>query len=178
MIKEELIKRCRKNDRRAQRELYDHLSSMLYFTCRRYLKNEHDADDALAESFVIIFTKLHQLKDPKALEGWAKRITVNQCLQKIKKSVNFNLYIDEVKTASDVLLEDSVSLEHQDLLKLVTYLPDGCKTVFNLFVIEGFSHKDIAEELGISVGTSKSQLNVARTKLMDLVNQFYFSKAN
>ena len=178
MTKEKLIKQCRRNDRKAQRELYDHLSSMLFYTCKRYLLNAHDIDDALAESFVIIFTKIDQLKDPNALEGWAKRITVNQCLQKIRKKVNFNLYIGDIQ--SDTFWTDSqeASLEHEDLLKLVTYLPEGCKTVFNLFVIEGFSHKEIADELGISVGTSKSQLNVARTKLQGLVNQFYFSKAN
>ena len=178
MIREKLIKKCKKNDRKAQRELFDHLSSMLYYTCKRYLKNEHYIEDALAESFVIIFTKLDQLKNPDALEGWAKRIAVNQCLQKIKKSVNFNLYIDDVTPQAEWSQPADTSLENQDLLKLVSKLPDGCQTVFNLFVIEGYAHKEIADELNISVGTSKSQLNVAKNKLQDLIHHYYFSKAN
>lgn len=178
MDRGKIIKQCKKNNRKAQRELYDHLSSMLFYTCKRYLKEEADIDDVLAESFVIIFTKLNQLKEERALEGWAKRITINQCLKRIKKNVNFNLYLEDVTEESEWSLPPDTSLEKEDLLQLVASLPQGCKTVFNLFVIEGFSHKEIAEQLSISLGTSKSQLNVAKNKLKDLVNQYYFSKAN
>jgi RNA polymerase sigma factor (sigma-70 family) len=87
------------------------------------------------------------------------------------------LYLEDVSLKDQPLTDEMCELEEEDLLNLLKYLPDGCKTVFSLFVIEGFSHKDIAEKLQISEGTSKSQLNVAKTKLKDLVNQFYYQKA-
>ena len=102
---------------------------------------------------------------------------MNQCLMKLKKNVNFNLYLEDVSLKNQPLTDEMCELEEEDLLNLLNYLPDGCKTVFSLFVIEGFSHKDIAEKLQISEGTSKSQLNVAKTKLKDLINQFYYQKA-
>jgi RNA polymerase sigma factor (sigma-70 family) len=102
---------------------------------------------------------------------------VNQCLMQLKKNVNFNLYLEDVSLKDQPLTDEMCELEEEDLLNLLNHLPDGCKTVFSLFVIEGFSHKDIAEKLQISEGTSKSQLNVAKTKLKDLVNQLYYQKA-
>ena len=131
----------------------------------------------MADAFYIIFTKIDQLKEELAFEGWAKKIAVNQCLMQLKKNVNFNLYLEDVSLKEQPLTDEMADLEEEDLLNLLNYLPDGCKTVFSLFVIEGFSHKDIAEKLQISEGTSKSQLNVAKTKLKDLVNQFYYQKA-
>jgi RNA polymerase sigma-70 factor (ECF subfamily) len=141
------------------------------------LKKEEEIEEAMADAFYIIFTKIDQLKEELAFEGWAKKIAVNQCLMQLKKNVNFNLYLEDVSLRDQPLTDEMCELEEEDLLNLLNYLPDGCKTVFSLFVIEGFSHKDIAEKLQISEGTSKSQLNVAKTKLKDLVNQFYYQKA-
>ncbi|MES2862846.1 MAG: sigma-70 family RNA polymerase sigma factor [Bacteroidota bacterium] len=134
-------------------------------------------EEAMADAFYIIFTKIDQLKEELAFEGWAKKIAVNQCLMQLKKNVNFNLYLEDVSLKNQPLTDEMCELEEEDLLNLLNYLPDGCKTVFSLFVIEGFSHKDISEKLQISEGTSKSQLNAAKTKLKDLVNQFYYQKA-
>ena len=163
--------------RDAQRQLYEQMAPKLYRTCKRYLKKEEDIEEALADAFYIIFTKLDQLKEIKAFEGWARRITVNQCLYSIKKNINFNMYLDDVKTIAQPATAEVTDLEEEDLLKLLTQLPEGCQTVFNLFVIEGYGHKEIASMLNVSEGTSKSQLNAAKTKLKDLVNNLYYQKA-
>lgn len=178
MIDIQLIQACKKQQRDAQRQVYELLARKLYYTCSRYLKKEEEIEEAMADAFYIIFTKIDQLKEELAFEGWAKKIAVNQCLMQLKKNVNFNLYLEDVSLKNQPLTDEMCELEEEDLLNLLNYLPDGCKTVFSLFVIEGFSHKDIAEKLQISEGTSKSQLNVAKTKLKDLVNQFYYQKVN
>ena len=177
MIDIQLIQACKKQQRDAQRQVYELLARKLYYTCSRYLKKEEEIEEAMADAFYIIFTKIDQLKEELAFEGWAKKIAVNQCLMQLKKNVNFNLYLEDVSLRDQPLTDEMCELEEEDLLNLLNYLPDGCKTVFSLFVIEGFSHKDIAEKLQISEGTSKSQLNVAKTKLKDLINQFYYQKA-
>lgn len=177
MINIQLIQACKKQQRDAQRQVYELLARKLYYTCSRYLKKEEEIEEAMADAFYIIFTKIDQLKEELAFEGWAKKIAVNQCLMQLKKNVNFNLYLEDISLKNQPLTDEMCELEEEDLLNLLNYLPDGCKTVFSLFVIEGFSHKDIAEKLQISEGTSKSQLNVAKTKLKDLVNQFYYQKA-
>ena len=177
MINIQLIQACKKQQRDAQRQVYELLARKLYYTCSRYLKKEEEIEEAMADAFYIIFTKIDKLKEEVAFEGWAKKIAVNQCLMQLKKNVNFNLYLEDVSLKNQPLTDEMCELEEEDLLNLLNYLPDGCKTVFSLFVIEGFSHKDIAEKLQISEGTSKSQLNVAKTKLKDLVNQFYYQKA-
>ena len=177
MIDIQLIQACKKQQRDAQRQVYELLARKLYYTCSRYLKKEEEIEEAMADAFYIIFTKIDQLKEELAFEGWAKKIAVNQCLMQLKKNVNFNLYLEDVSLKNQPLTDEMCELEEEDLLNLLNYLPDGCRTVFSLFVIEGFSHKDIAEKLQISEGTSKSQLNVAKTKLKDLVNQFYYQKA-
>ena len=99
------------------------------------------------------------------------------CLLQIKKNINFNLYLEDVSYNSQPLADEVTDLEEEDLLNLLKYIPDGCQTIFNLFVIEGYSHKEIAEQLGISEGTSKSQLNAAKSKLKELVRTFYYQKA-
>ena len=163
--------------RDAQRQVYEHLAPKLYRTCKRYLKKEEEVEEALADAFYTIFTKLDQLKEVKAFEGWARKITVNQCLLSIKKNVNFNLYLEDISTYNQPITEEETELEDDDLLILLLQIPEGCQTIFNLFVIEGYSHKEIATLLNISEGTSKSQLNVAKGKLKILVNQLYYQKA-
>lgn len=177
MINEKIINDCKKQQREAQRLVYEDLAPKLYRTCKRYLKKEEEIEEALADAFYTIFTKLDQLKEILAFEGWARKITVNKCLLSIKKNVNFNMYLDDVKQLSQPLTPEMSDLEEEDLMNLLNFIPAGCKTIFNLFVIEGYGHKEIASMLSISEGTSKSQLNVAKTKLKDLVNNLYYQKA-
>jgi RNA polymerase sigma-70 factor (ECF subfamily) len=145
--------------------------------CKRYLKKEEEIEEVLADAFFTLFTKIEQLKEDLAFEAWARKITVNNCLLQIKKNINFNLYLEDVSYNSQPLADEVTDLEEEDLLNLLNYIPDGCQTIFNLFVIEGYSHKEIAEQLGISEGTSKSQLNAAKSKLKELVRTFYYQKA-
>ena len=154
------------------------LSPKLYRTCKRYLKKEEEIEEVLADAFYIIFTKIEQLKELGAFEAWARKITVNQCLLQLKKKVNFNLYLEDTSIYLHPEAPEDTQLEEEDLLKLLDLLPEGCKTVFNLFVIEGYGHKEIAQMLQVSEGTSKSQLNVAKTKLKELIAKFYYQNAN
>lgn len=163
--------------RGSQRQVYELLAPKLYRTCKRYLKKEEEIEEAMADAFYTIFTKLDQLKEVLAFEAWARKITVNQCLLTLKKNINFNIYLDDMKVEPKLETADDTVLEEEDLLQLLNHIPEGCKTVFNLFAIEGYSHKEIATMLGISEGTSKSQLNVSRTKLKELVNNLYYQKA-
>ena len=177
MINETILINCRKMQREAQRHVYEYMSPKLYRTCKRYLKKEEEIEEVLADAFYTIFTKMEQLKELGAFEAWARKITVNNCLLQIKKNINFNLYLEDVSYNSQPLADEVTDLEEEDLLNLLKYIPDGCQTIFNLFVIEGYSHKEIAEQLGISEGTSKSQLNAAKSKLKELVRTFYYQKA-
>jgi len=163
--------------RDAQRQLYELLAPKLYRTCKRYLKNEEEIEEALADAFFMILTKMDQVKEVQAFEGWARKVTVSQCLLSIRKKVNFNMYLDDVNELSQPLTSELTDLEEEDLLNLMNFIPEGCRTIFNLFVVEGYSHREIADMLTISEGTSKSQLNVAKTKLKDLVNKMYYQKA-
>lgn len=178
MINEELIAACRKKQRDAQRQVYDFMAPKLYYTCKRYLKREELIEEAMADTFYTIFTKLDQLKEDKAFEAWARKIAVNQCLLYIKRNVNFNIYIEDMGYSAEPSQPQSVGLEEEDLLELLNHIPEGCRTVFNLFAIEGYSHKEIAAMLNVSEGTSKSQLNVSRTKLKELVNNVYYQNVN
>lgn len=163
--------------RDAQRQVYELMAPKLYRTCKRYLKKEEEIEEALADAFYTIFTKLDQLKEFGAFEAWCRKITVNHCLAAIKKKTNFNLYLDDVKVLSQPFTDEVTELEEEDLLNLLNHIPEGCRTVFNLFVIEGYGHKEIAAMLNISEGTSKSQLNASKTKLKELVNNLYYQKA-
>lgn len=177
MITENLLIGCKKMQRDAQRQVYEHMAPKLYRTSKRYLKHEEEIEEALADAFYTIFTKLDQLSRWQSFEGWARKIVVNECLLTIRKKVNFNMYIDDMSVDAHPISPASTDLEEEDLLQLLEKIPEGCRTVFNLFVIEGYSHKEIATNLNISEGTSKSQLNAAKQKLRDLVNQLYFQKA-
>lgn len=177
MIQESLIQSCRLNQREAQRQVYELMGPKLYRNCKRYLKQEEEIEEVLADAFYIIFTKLDQLKENHAFEAWARKIAVNLCLQRLKKQVNFNLYLEDSKHEPSYSIGSDTQVQEEDLLKLLLFLPDGCRTVFNLYAIEGYSHKEIAQQLGISEGTSKSQLNFARTKLQNLVQTHYYQQA-
>ncbi len=174
MINETLLIACKKMQRDAQRQVYEYMSPKLYRTCKRYLKKEEEIEEVLADSFYTVFTKMDQLKELGAFEGWARKITVNNCLHQLKRNVNFNLYLEDTKLQLQPETLPENHLEEEDLLNLLNFIPEGCKTIFNLFVIEGYGHKEIASMLHISEGTSKSQLNVAKTKLRELVGNHYY----
>ncbi|MGE8526021.1 RNA polymerase sigma factor [Chryseobacterium rhizosphaerae] len=170
-MERKLLLECQRNDRNAQRKVYEKMAGRLYAVCRRYLKNDEDIEEVLADTFYKIFTKIDQLQNPEIFEAWARKIAVNECLQKLRTNkVMFISLEDNFSHSSDGTAEN-ISFE-KDIMSLLSFLPEGCRAIFNLFAIEGYPHKEIATMLSISEGTSKSQLNFARKKLQELlVNQ-------
>lgn len=164
---EEIVKQSLEGNVKAQRQLFDNYSSILLGVCRRYAKNQYQADDIFQEAFINIFNNLHQWSSEKgAFQPWIYRITVNTAIAIIKKE-NKHLASDvedELSISSyDVDLDEQLSFK--DLQKIIDELPNGQKLIFNLYAIEGYTHREIAEQLGINEGTSKSQLAKARNNL-------------
>ena len=171
----EIIKGCKSGDRKSQASLYQLFSDKLYGVCLRYLKNEDDACDALHEGFIKIFKNIKQLKEPKAIQGWMRKIIVNTALEKFRNIIHTEpIHEIYVKTKNDETNIES-DISKKDLLKLIYELSPQYRTVFNLFAIEGYSHKEISKMLNISEGTSKSNLSRARSILQDKVKALYNS---
>lgn len=168
-MNQELLLRCKNQDRIAQRQVYEQFAGKLYAVCKRYLKNDEDAEEALADTFYAIFTKMNQLQNIEVFEAWAKKIAVNNCLQQLRKKHNLQISIEETLVEKTHAAENTGFGFEKDILSLLNFLPEGCRTVFSLFAIDGYPHKEIAEMLSISEGTSKSQVNFARKKLQELL---------
>lgn len=160
MIDIELIQACKRQDRIAQKMLYTLLLPKLYATCKQYVTEHTDIEDILSEAFVSIFTKIEQLTSEAAIVSWARKITVNQCLAFLRQRKTFETLSDDYKDAEPIHQPES-----RDIFQLVNHLPEHSRLVFNLAVVEGYSHKEIAVLLQISEGTSKSQLHYAKSKL-------------
>lgn len=162
-----LVEKCIKGDARAQRALFDKFAPKMLGVCMRYAKNTEQAEDVLQDGFVKVFTKLSNYSGNGSFEGWIRRIIVNTALDEIRKNVKFqkNVSVDEVDYKLELDSHILEGLAAQDLMKIVNELPDGYRIVFNMFAIEGYSHKDIAMQLNISENTSKSQYSRARAYL-------------
>ncbi len=172
---QEIVEGCRKGDRSAQRRLYEHFKGNMFALCLRYGNSRQDAEDILQEGFVKVFRDLHQYKGAGSLEGWIRKVMLNTALQYIKRQKNL-LQTDDLDSKAYRIGEEDAHFEDegqmaQTLLKLMHKMPTGFRTVLNLYVLEGFTHQEIAEELGISVGTSKSQLNRAKAFLKNLLEK-------
>ncbi len=139
----------------------------------RYMKNEVDAEDALIKGFYKIFKNLHLFKGEGSFEGWMKRIVINECLMLLRKNHNINMMvaIDDTSVMNTLKVDFVDNLTYQEVLALLDELPVGYRTVFNMYVIEGYKHREIGEALGISINTSKSQLILAKKKLQQLVKK-------
>ena len=171
---EEIIRGCKVNDRCCQKALYDLYSQKMYGVCIAYMKDEQLAQDILHDSYFKIFKKIDHFKDDaRKVEGWIRRIVVNTAIDYLRRDKKFTAsdYIESYQTAGycDVAQNTNVN----DLTDLINLLPNGARTVFNLYSLEGYKHKEIAEILNISEGTSKSQFSRAKTILQSLVNQYY-----
>jgi RNA polymerase sigma factor (sigma-70 family) len=163
---EELIEGCRRQNRQAQKRLYEQYSSKFYALCCRYVKDKMEAEDVLITAFTKILDKIDQYTGEGNFEGWMRRVMVNEALSYLRR--NKNMYLETTIEAANYepdynKLENQ--LEAEDLMKLIETLPSGYKIVFNMYAIDGYSHKEIAEQLGITESTSKSQLSRARTAL-------------
>lgn len=166
----ELIEACIKGDRVAQRNLYDLFSRRMYVVCLRYTKSQQEAEDVLQDSFIKVFKNLKGYRGDSRLDYWIKRIVINTALNSQRKKLYMYpmVDIDDVKNDFDHNKAFS-NFQMEELLKMIKELPTGCQTVFNLFAIEGYSHKEIAEMLEVSEGTSKSQFARARKLLQDKI---------
>lgn len=169
---QELINGCRRGNHHAQQRLFDLYSSRMYGVCLRYLKNTMQAEDVLVMAFTKVFDRISQFKGEGSFEGWIRRITVNEALTALRRTrmmmVETDLERADFEPDYDRL---SDHLEEEDLLKMIEQLPPGYRVVFNMYAIDGYSHKEIAEQLGISENTSKSQLSRARVYLQKLLAQ-------
>lgn len=162
-----MVSNCRQGDAKAQKYLFDAFATPMFRLCWRYIKDQSEAEDTLLTGFQKVFSsiKSFEYRDDKSLENWIKKIMVNECLMRLRKTNNFNLtsISDEMPVLSDIDLESNLSAE--DIYALILELPAGYRTVFNLYVIEGYSHKEIASQLQISELTSRSQLSKAKAML-------------
>ncbi|MFZ9586207.1 MAG: RNA polymerase sigma factor [Crocinitomicaceae bacterium] len=171
-IFESLIDRCIQRDERARKELYDLFSAQMFSVCLRYAKNRSQAEDIFQDAFVKVFEHLPKLTNKSHFPGWIKRVFVNTAIDSIRANnkYNTNENIQIIEHFADVQPSIIDDMAHEDLLDLIQSLPPRAKIVFNMFVMEGYSHQEIADELGISVGTSKSHLfdakNILKTKLL------------
>ncbi len=167
---EELIKGCLRRDRVAQQQLFDQYSSKMYGLCYRYVRHAMEAEDILVTAFTKIFERIEQFKGEGSFEGWMRRVVVNEALTYLRKSRTMYLETD-LEQADRQPDYDQLGdhLEEEDLLKMIQELPAGYRLVFNMYAIDGYSHKEIAEQLGISENTSKSQLSRARVYLQKLL---------
>jgi RNA polymerase sigma-70 factor (ECF subfamily) len=172
---QEILDACKNGNRLAQRQLYEHFKGKMFAVCMRYANNRQDAEDLLQEGFVKVFRDLHQYKGLGSLEGWIRRVVLHVALQYIRRQKKTLQTTDLESLSFQIGEEDPVVFEEGDnarsLVKLMQKLPAGFRTVLNLYVLEGFTHPQIAEELGITVGTSKSQLNRAKAYLKSLLEK-------
>lgn len=180
---EELIKQCKKKQRSAQAELYQHFAPKMFAVCRLYTNCYEDAQDVFQEAFVHAFHKIEQYKNKGSFEGWLRRIMVNTCLEKHRKDSKFKLIRKDDFNDDDNLVteeENNISkISQSELLELIHQLPERYQMVFVLYVLEDYSHNQIAEELNITVGTSKSNLSRAKAWLQEKLkkkNQLHYNQ--
>ncbi|MBS1764058.1 MAG: sigma-70 family RNA polymerase sigma factor [Bacteroidetes bacterium] len=171
MLNDELIQQCKAGDGRAQKKVYELTASKMMGVCLRYTKDEDEAKDLLQDGYIKVFQKIATYRGEGSLEGWIKKVIINTALENLRsKKLSFESFDNQYIDTSDTAVTNT-KMEAKDLLKLIQSLPDGYRTVFNLFAIEGYSHQEIANQLGISAGTSKSQFARARQLLQKLLTE-------
>lgn len=171
MTLEQLIKQCQRNNTNAQSELYKLFSGKLFSVCLKYSRNYSEAEDNLQDAFLTIFNKISQYKHKGSFEGWMKRIVINTALQRYREKGVFSLVHEEIEDTEVTLSIEEESLSLDYLLGLIQQLPDRYRLVFNLYVLDDYSHKEISRMLEISTGTSKSNLARARYILKEKIEQ-------
>ena len=164
---QELVQACIRQERLAQRQLYELFASKLLVTAMRYMKNKADAEDVLQDSFIKIYQKLPTFRFDCPLEAWLRKIVVNTALKQLQNQPNWMQHTDAQLVSDEVEQQDITlsNFQFDQLMEIVQTLPDGCRTIFNLYAIEGYQHNEIAEMLGVSEGPSKSQYSRARSLL-------------
>ncbi len=168
MSLEELIDNCKQGNREAQEQLYRKYSGILFGICLKYSRNKTEAEDSLHDSFMTIFEKIDQFGSKGSFEGWMKRITVNTVLQKYRKKEHLNVVSENIE--EEVEVESSYAdIKLHTLLNYIQELPNRYRLTFNMYVMDGYTHREIGEQLGTSTGTSKSNLARARKLLKEKI---------
>jgi len=171
MTDEELARGCVSKNPAAQKLLFERFSRKMMGVCIRYADRTDEAEDMLQNGFIRVFEKIESFRGTGSLEGWIRRIMVNESLTHLRKNkiMKINIDIDDVQfmISGNNPLTGGENLNEKDLLKMIQQLPTGFRTVFNMYAIEGYSHKEIGEQLGISEGTSKSQYSRAKIHLQN-----------
>ena len=176
MTEQQLIAAVKLGRRKAQKLLYDRYSPQMFAVAKRYVKVREDAEDVLVSAFFKAMTNIEQFSGKGSFEGWIRRIVVNEALMLLRKRHNFNLTVEaeHFDVQTDMTVEEDLAV--RDLLKYLEELPHGYRTVFNLYVLEGYKHREIAEQLGISINTSKSQLILAKKRLKDILEKANYQR--
>ena len=166
-----LIKSCIEGDRAAQKVLYERLAPRMFPVCIRYIGDREAAEDVLQDGFITLFTHLDSYKGRGSFEGWARKIFVTTALMELRRkdALKMSDELDVVRGMKTDTVSQLQNIGYKDLMSLITQLPPGFRTVFNLYAVEGFTHKDIGEMLGISETTSRTQLSRARTWLQNRI---------
>jgi RNA polymerase sigma-70 factor (ECF subfamily) len=164
----ELVKNCLKGSSEAQKQLYDHFAPAMLGICYRYTKSVEDAEDVLQQAFIKVFTNLPRYREEGELGAWIRRILVNTALNYLKQNKRYSseLSYDEIKLHPVSAENPQIILQAKELADLIRQLPTGCQTIFNLHAVEGYSHVEIGEMLGIHEGTSRSQYARARSLMI------------
>ncbi|MCX6280933.1 MAG: sigma-70 family RNA polymerase sigma factor [Bacteroidetes bacterium] len=172
-VSAEVIELCLKNEPRAQEALYKAYSASMFGVCLRYAGNRMEAQDILQEGFIKVFQNLSHLHSKEAIDGWIHKIFVNTAINYYTKQLKFQNEVSlKFESADATIQEDALSkLSHNELLKILQGLPTGYRTVFNLYVIDGYNHREIGEILGISENTSKSQLWRAKASMRKILRR-------
>lgn len=173
MNDEDMLAGCQENNENAQKHLFERYARIMTAICLRYVDSYEEAQDVVQNGFIKVFKKINTFSSKGSLEGWIKRIMVNTSLDYLRKIKHerFHLSIEDVDYRLRDQEEIIESMQADDLLKVIQTLPTGYRTVFNMYAIEGYSHKEIAEKLEISENTSKSQYSRARTLLQKKLEQ-------
>lgn len=175
MSLKKLIEKCAKNDRKAQAEVYQIYSGKLFALCLKYSRNREEAQDNLQDGFITIFDKVQSFNHKGSFEGWMKRVVINTALAKYRQKSILSLVTEEIP--EDVVVEVDEEVVPMDyLLEIIQQLPDRYRLVFNLYILDGYSHKEIAEELNITDSTSKSNLCRARIILKEQIEESFQKK--
>jgi RNA polymerase sigma-70 factor (ECF subfamily) len=170
---EQLVQACRSGDRNAQRRLFEALAPKMMALCLRYIGDRPTAEDVLQDGFITLFSRLDSFSGAGSFEGWARRIFVNTALMHLRKTDALKLS-DDISEARGLFTEEATPVQkmgYRELMALIARLPADARTVFNMYVIEGYSHKEIADALGLNEATCRSKLQRARIRLQELIKE-------
>ena len=170
---EQLVPACRSGDRKAQKRLFDALAPKMLVLCLRYVGDRTVAEDLLQDGFISLFSRLDSYSGAGSFEGWARRIFVNTALMHLRKTDALKLS-DDISEARSLSTEEATPVQkigYRELMALIARLPADARTIFNMYVIEGYSHKEIAQTLGLNEATSRSKLQRARLRLQEMIKE-------